>query len=136
MMMFRRFSVWVLAGAAVLTMSPTRSSAASKEILELQRDVATLQDMVKAMQRSQDEKLSALQVLVQQSLNAANDANKSVAVIQSGFQQSLRDMESKVVTPVVGLNARMDQVANDQRTVAQAVADLNSLISGLKSQLT
>jgi len=135
-MMFRRFSVWVLAGAAVLTMSPTRSSAASKEILELQRDVATLQDMVKAMQRSQDEKLSALQVLVQQSLNAANDANKSVAVIQSGFQQSLRDMESKVVTPVVGLNARMDQVANDQRTVAQAVADLNSLISGLKSQLT
>jgi TolA-binding protein len=135
-MMFRRFSVWVLAGAAVLTMSPTRSSAASKEILELQRDVATLQDMVKAMQRSQDEKLAALQVLVQQSLNAANDANKSVAVIQNGLQQSLRDMESKVVTPVVGLNSRMDQVANDQRTVAQAVADLNSLISGLKSQLT
>src|SRR6266481_2275653 len=124
MHMFRRSLVWVVVATAVLTLSPTQSSGASKEIMELQRDVATLQDMVKAMQRSQDEKLSALQVLVQQSLNAANDANKSVAVIQSGFQQSLRDQEAKVVTPVVGLGARMDQVSNDLRTVSQAVSDL------------
>src|ERR1700681_3635592 len=100
MHMFRRLLVYLVVATAVLTLSPARSSGASKEILELQRDVATLQDMVKAMQRSQDEKFSALQVLVQQSLSAANDASKSVAVIQSGFQQSLRDQESKVVTPV------------------------------------
>src|SRR5580700_6727254 len=102
MHMFRRFLVYGMVAAAALTLSPSRSSGASKEILELQRDVATLQDMVKAMQRSQDEKFGALQVLVQQSLNAANDASKSVAIIQSGFQQSLRDQEAKVVTPVVG----------------------------------
>jgi len=134
--MFRRFTVWILLATAVLTVTPSRSSAASKEILELQRDVATLQDMVKAMQRSQDEKFAALQVLVQQSLNAATDANKSVAVIQSGFQQSLRDQESKVVTPVIGLSSRMDQMSTDLRTVSQAVADLGSMISSLKSQLT
>jgi TolA-binding protein len=121
---------------AVLTLSPSRSSGASKEILELQRDVATLQDMVKAMQRTQDEKFSALQVLVQQSLTAANDASRSVAVIQSGFQQSLRDQEAKVVTPVVGLSSRMDQVSADLRTVGQAVSDLTNMISTLKSQMT
>jgi tol-pal system protein YbgF len=134
--MFRRSLVWIVIATAVLTLSPAHSSGASKEILELQRDVATLQDMVKAMQRSQDEKFGALQVLVQQSLNAANDASKSVAVIQSGFQQSLRDQESKVVTPVVGLSARMDQVSTDLRTVSQAVSDLTGMISSLKSQLT
>jgi len=134
--MFRRSMVWVVVAAAVLTLSPTHSSGASKEILELQLDVATLQDMVKAMQRSQDEKFSALQVLVQQSLSAANDASKSVAVIQSGFQQSLRDQETKVVTPVVGLSARMDQMSADLRTVSQAVSDLTGMISSLKSQLT
>jgi tol-pal system protein YbgF len=134
--MFRRLFVCAVVAAAVLTFSPAPSSGASKEIQELQRDVATLQDMVKAMQRSQDEKFGALQVLVQQSLNAANDASKSVAVIQSGFQQSLRDQETKVVTPVVGLSARMDQVSNDLRTVSQAVADLTGMISTLKSQLT
>jgi len=134
--MFRRFLVYAVAAAAVLTLSPSHSSGASKEILELQRDVATLQDMVKAMQRQQDEKFSALTVLVQQSLNAANEASRSVAVIQSGFQQSLRDQESKVVTPVVGLSSRMDQVSTDLRTVQQAVSDLTGMISSLKSQLT
>ena len=134
--MFRRFLVYAVVAAAVLTLSPSRSSGASKEILELQRDVATLQDMVKAMQRSQDEKFGALQVLVQQSLNAANDASKSVAIIQSGFQQSLRDQEAKVVTPVVGLSSRMEQVSTDLRTVSQAVSDLTGLVSSLKAQLT
>lgn len=134
--MFRRLLLYVVVATAVLTLSPSHSSGASKEILELQRDVATLQDMVKAMQRSQDEKFSALQVLVQQAVNASNEANKSVAVIQSGFQQSLRDLESKVVTPVVGLSSRMDQMSTDLRTVQQAVGDLTGMISGLKSQLT
>ncbi len=128
--MFRRFViVW-------LAVSPGLALAASKEIQELQRDVAQLQDMVRNLQRTQDEKFAAFQVLVQQSLNASNDASKAVAVIQSGFQQSLRDMEAKVVTPVVGVNTRMDQMSNDLRTVSQAVTDLTGLISKMQTQLT
>ena len=134
--MFRRISISFAVAAAVLTLSPPPSSGASKEILELQRDVATLQDMVKAMQRSQDERFAALQVLVQQSLNASNDASKSVAVIQSSLQQNLREQEAKVVTPVVGLNTRMDQVSEGLRSTQQAVQDLNNMISKLQSQLT
>ncbi len=128
--MFRRIAILVLA------VSPGLALAASKEIQELQRDVAQLQDMVRALQRTQDEKFAAFQVLVQQALNAANDASKSVAVIQSGFQQSLREMESKVVAPVVGVNTRMDQMSNDLRTVSQAVTDLTGLISKMQTQLT
>src|SRR6185369_7704738 len=124
--MFRRVLACVAVAAALVVIRPAPSSGASKEILELQRDVATLQDMVKAMQRSQDEKFAALQVMVQQSLNAANDANRSVAVIQNGFQQNLRDQEAKVVTPVVGLGTRIDQMSTDLRTVSQAVSDLTS----------
>ena len=134
--MFRRVLVTLAVLAALVTLSPAPSSGASKEILELQRDVATLQDMVKSMQRSQDERFAALQVLVQQSLQAANEASRSVAVIQSGFTQSTRELETKVVTPVVGLGARMDQVSTDLRTVSQAVSDLTSMISKLQSQLT
>lgn len=133
--MLRRVLACAAVGAALIVIRPSPSSGASKEILELQRDVATLQDMVKAMQRSQDEKFAALQVLVQQSLNAANDANRSVAVIQNGFQQNLREQEAKVVTPVVGLGSRMDQMSTDLRTVSQAVSDLTSMISKIQSQL-
>jgi len=83
----------------------------SKEIQELQRDLAQLQQQVRDLQRSQDEKFAALQVLVQQAVDNASKANTAVAVIQSGFQQNIRDTESKVVAPVVGLSSRMDQVS-------------------------
>jgi TolA-binding protein len=134
--MFPRILVCSVAAAALLSLTPAPSSGASKEIQELQRDVAQLQDQLKQLQQSQDRQLTELRVLVQQSLNAATDANKSVAVIQSGFQQNLREQESKVVAPVVGLNTRMDQMSQDMRTVQQAISDLTGIISKVQAQLT
>ena len=142
--MFRR--LWVPVFAAVLALffvgrstAPTTVYAASKQeqmLQELQRDVAQLQDTVKSLQRSQDEKFAALQVLVQQSVNIANDANKSVAVIQSSLQQSLRDQEGKVVGPVVGLSTRMDSMSNDFRGLQNSVSDLTVVINKMQTQLS
>src|SRR5215471_6993488 len=134
--MFPRILVCSVLAAVLLSLTPAPSSGASKEIQELQRDVAQLQDQLKQLQQSQDRQLAEIRVLVQQSLSAATDANKSVAIIQNGFQQNLRDQEAKVVTPVVGLNTRMDQVSQDMRTVQQAVSDLTGLISKMQTQLT
>src|ERR1035438_8009904 len=128
--MFPRLCVWVLLA------SPTLTFAASKEIQELQRDLAQLQQQVRDLQRSQDEKFAALQVLVQQAVDHASKANTAVAVVQSGLQQNIRDLESKIVPPVAGLASRMDQVSNDMRTVQQAVSDVTGLMSKLQAQLT
>ena len=127
----------------VLLALPVMAPAASREIQELQRDVGMLQDQVKNLQKSQDdkmmaltEKLTALQVLVQQSLDAANRANTGVAVIQNGSSQNLKDLENKVVAPVAGLSAQVSQMSTDFRTVQQAVSDLTTLMGKLQSQLT
>ena len=120
----------------VTMIAPPPAHAASKEIQELQRDVAQLQDQLKQLQQSQDRQLAEIRVLVQQSLSAGNDANKSVAVIQNGLQQSLRDLQKEVVTPVVGVGSRMDQVSNDVRTLQSAVGDLTNMVSKLQTQLT
>src|SRR5258708_11894688 len=48
---------------------------ANKEMVELQRDVAMLQDQVRTLQRALDEKTSILQTLLQQSLDQANKSN-------------------------------------------------------------
>jgi TolA-binding protein len=95
-----------------------------------------LQDTVKSLQRSQDEKFATLQAMVQQSVNAANDADKSVAVIQSSLQQSLRDQEGKVVGPVAGLGGRMDSMSNDFRGLQNSVSDLTALINRMQTQLS
>jgi tol-pal system protein YbgF len=120
----------------MLLCSPALVWGASKEIMELQRDVALLQDQVKQLQQSQDRQLSAMTELVRQALDAANRANTSIAVMQSGFQDSVKAERNEVVTPVAGLSARMDSMSNDFRTVQQAVADLTSAVQKLQAQLT
>lgn len=127
-------------GVLALLVAPAYAPAANREMQELQRDVGMLQDQVKALQNSQNERLTELKTLVQQALDNANRANTGVAVIQNGFQQSLKDLgsqvESKVVGPVVGLSTRMDQMSMDLRTLQGAVADLTNLFGKLQSQLT
>src|SRR5437016_4625247 len=99
--MFRRILVCSVVAAALLSLAPSTSSGASKEIQELQRDVAQLQDQLKQLQQSQDRQLTEIRVLVQQSLGAANESTRAVAVIQNALQANLKDQENKVVTPVV-----------------------------------
>ena len=49
---------------------PSFAFGANKDIVELQRDIATLQDQVRTLQSSTDQKLAAITVLLQQTLDA------------------------------------------------------------------
>ena len=133
-MKFRRLSVCVLL-AALLLATPVLSFAASKEITELQRDVALLQQQLRDLQRSQDEKLAALLEVARQAVDSANKANTGTAVMQSSLSKNLEEQLKQVVGPVVGNNARMDAVSNDVRTLQQAVSDMVSLMTKMQSQL-
>jgi TolA-binding protein len=135
-MMFQRFAVCALIAAVALTLLPMRSPAASKEIMELQRDVAGLQEQLRLLKESQDKQLATLTVLVQQALDTSKSSTTGVAVIQSSLQQSLKDIDSKVQTPIAGLSSRLDGVDQDMRTLQQSVGDLNGSVSKLSQQLT
>jgi tol-pal system protein YbgF len=115
---------------------PALAPAASKEIQELQRDVALLQQQIKDLQRSQDEKLAAILEAARSAVDAANRANTSVAVITSNIEKNLRDQTDKVATPVVGLSTRLNEMGNELHTLSQAVGDLTQLMSRLQTQLT
>jgi tol-pal system protein YbgF len=115
---------------------PMLAPAASKEIQELQRDVALLQQQIKDLQRSQDEKLAAILEAARSAVEAANRANTSVAVITSNLDKNLRDQTDKVATPVVGLSTRLNEMGGELRTLSQAVGDLTALMSRLQVQLT
>jgi TolA-binding protein len=135
--MFRRAELFTAVSLAFLfTFAPARSSGASKEIQELQRDVAQLQDQLRQLQTSQDRQLTEIRTLVLQSVSAANDAGKTAAIINDTFQKNLRDQESKVVGPVVGLGTRMDNMSNDVRVMQQSIADLSSALAKIQTQLT
>lgn len=119
----------------VLLICPSLGLAASREIVELQRDVALLQEQVRTLQRSQDEKLSAIQVLVQQALDAANKANTSVALLQNNLQQSIKEQQKSVVAPVVDVGAKIDQMTTDFQALRESVADISSQVGKLQQQM-
>src|SRR5436309_7267374 len=93
--------------------------AVDKAIQELQRDVALLQQQIKDLQRSQDEKFATVTELARQAIEAANRASTGVAVITSNLDKNLRDQTDKVATPVVGLSTRMNEMGGDLRTLQQ-----------------
>ena len=128
-MMFRRLLV------CVLLATPALSFAASKEIMDLQRDVALLQQQLRDLKSSQDEKLAALTELTRAALEAANKANTGTAVMQSSLNKNLEDQLRQVVGPVAGMNSRLDGVSNDVRTLQQAMSDLAAMVAKMQSQL-
>lgn len=120
----------------LLIAAPALAPGANKEIEALQRDIALLQQNIKDLQKSQDEKLAAILEGTRAAMDAANRANTSVAVITSNLEKNLRDQTDKVATPVVGLSTRLNDMAGELRTLGQAVGDLNVLMNRVQVQLT
>ena len=120
----------------LLLAAPMLAPAASKEIMELQRDVALLQQQIKDLQRSQDEKFATVTELARQAIEAANRANTGVAVITSNLDKNLRDQTEKVASPVVVLSTRLNEMSGDMRTLQQSVGDLTALMGRMQAQLT
>ncbi len=120
---------------SVLLLSPPFSFAASREIQELQRDVAQLQEMVRNLQQSQNERMAALTVLVQQAVDAANKANTQVAVLENGLRQSISEQQKSVVAPVAGVGTKVDQMTNEFQALRESVAAIASQLSKLQLQV-
>ena len=115
---------------------PVLAPAASKEIQDLQRDVALLQQQIKEFQRSQDDKLAAILEAAHSSVEAARTASNGVTVITGTLEKNLRDQTEKIATPVVGVSTRINEMEGEVRTLAQAVGDLTSLLNRMQAQLT
>ena len=107
------------------------ASAASKEIVELQRDVALLQDQVRTLQSSQDQKIATLQTLMQQTLDTVNRLNTALALLGNNIDANA----NKTAPAVAGLNGRLDQVAQSFNDLRDNVADLSARIGKIDAAI-
>lgn len=111
-------------------------AAPNKEILELSRDVNNLQDQVRTMQRTLDEKVGQMQLQLTQALEALGKNNTSIAVLQSGINDRMSEQGRNLIAPVAGLNSKVDQMGTDFRALRESVDDLSSRMQKLQAQLT
>lgn len=108
---------------------------ASKEIMELQRDVALLQDQVRNLQSTLDQKVAAIQALTQQTLDSVNRTNTAVAVMENRFNDTMKQQEQSLNGPVANVGQKLDQMSEDFRAVRESVLDMNSRMSKLDAKI-
>jgi TolA-binding protein len=108
---------------------------ASKEIQELQRDVAMLQDQVRNLQSTLDQKVSAIQTLTQQTLDSANRTNTAVAVMENRFNETMKQQEQSLNGPVANVGQKLDQMSEDFRAVRESVLDMNTRMGKLDAKM-
>ncbi|HTS50820.1 MAG TPA: outer membrane protein assembly factor BamD [Bryobacteraceae bacterium] len=108
---------------------------ASKEIQELQRDVAMLQDQVRTMQKDFGDRLVTMQTLVQTTLDGVNRTNNLVNVMENRFNDAMKQQQQSVTTPVLAVTQKLDQMSEDFRAVREAVLDMNTRMGKLDAKL-
>jgi len=122
----------LLAGVAFTTPS---SAQKRDDFIALQRDVAQLQDQMKQLQKSQDDKMAALTALVQQALDASGKVSANISTLQSSLTTSLTEQQGKVVAPVAVLSTKVDQMSDDFRGVRENVQELSKSLTRMDAKL-
>jgi tol-pal system protein YbgF len=118
-------------GLVLIALALPAAFAQKKEIQELQREMGLVSEQVRSIERTQNERLTAIQVLIQQTLDAANKANTSIAVLESG----VRAQEKSMMAPIAGVNSKVDQMANEFSALRETVTDINARLGKLQQQI-
>jgi TolA-binding protein len=105
------------------------------DILSIQRDVAQLQDQIKQLQTSQDQKMGGLEKLIEQAVDQSKALAAAVNALQKTMGDRLAEQQTKLEAPLAAVDSRLDQSAEDTRAIRENVAALNSRLGTLDSKL-
>lgn len=105
------------------------------DIIAIQRDLANLEDKVSQLQQAQNDKLGTMQSMLQQAVDASTRVAASLAAMQKEMEAKLTDQQTKLVAPMATLGAKVDQMADDVRSISVNVADLVRRMDGLNTKL-
>ena len=118
--------------AALAIAAASSCFGASKEMVELQRDVAQLQDQATRIQRTLDEKLSALQVLIEQT-------QQNSAQTAGALQSMPADMAARVgeqLRPVLAVGQKVDGMQQEIQGLHDSVSELSARLERIDAKLT
>lgn len=109
--------------------------AADKSILELQRDMALLQDEVKTL----DDRMAALQTTVQQIAKQTSDlaarSDERFDKLQAAMEQAIKSQMTQLAAPVAAMGSRLDSLGADVSALRDASAETAKQMTSMRSQL-
>jgi TolA-binding protein len=101
----------------------------------LQRDIAALQEDMKKMKASQDERLAVINENLRNTLDVVARINEKMAVIQTNTAQKLDEMSRQVGAPTQALSQKVDSMNDQFLNLSNTIAELNSRIGKIDGKL-
>jgi TolA-binding protein len=105
--------------------------AQRREYVELQRDIAGLEDQVRNLKSDLDE----LKLMVQQTQDTANKTNTSIVALENFVRERLREQEKNVSGPVANIGLKVDQMTSELQVVRESLGALTARFGKLEQQL-
>ena len=122
----------VLILAAAILAAPVHA-ADKKELAQVQRDIALLQDEMRVSLKAQNDRLIAMESMLKTMLDQLAATNRAVTVLDGSLKSRV---EGSVVKPMADLGSRMDSMQEDYRYVRESVTELNSKLSKISTQVS
>ncbi len=119
----------------ILAVAVPMCSAASKEIVELQRDVSNLSDQLRSLQQAVNQMQGTMQTQFQNMMDMFNRQNAQIAVLQNNTADALQKQQQTVSQPLIGVGQKVDQMSEDFRALRETVNDLTVRIGKLDQRV-
>src|SRR5437879_1701474 len=124
-----------LAGFGLLLVPVCLQAQRREDFQQIQRDVAQLQEDLKQMKAGQDQKLAVLEGLLKQALEESNRVSNAMTTLQRTLTDRVNEQATKMEGPIAVIGTKVDQSADELRSLRENVANLSMRFGSLDNKL-
>jgi tol-pal system protein YbgF len=133
----RKLFIHLTAFAFLALLCPAPNAhAASKEMIQLQTQVQTLQDMLQRLQQTNDSRLAVMQHLIEQTADSVNRMSQTMNGIQQQVQAQSENSASstQISGQIQSLNDSVDELKSRIAKLDKTLQDIQSQLQNVNAQ--
>jgi TolA-binding protein len=116
----------------LIAVVPFSAMAQKKEMIELGRDLALLQEEVRGMQKSQNDRLSNIEGTLKAIQDQISSTSRALVLLDSGLKDRL---EKGIGSPLTNVGAKVDTLGQDFGYVRESVTEINTRLGKLDQKI-
>ncbi len=119
------------AAGLLLLVQPPPVSAQSRALVQLQRDMALLQDSMQQLDRQNSARLAGLEALLKQNLEKQDKLNAALVVIE----RNISKQGDSLIGPMNSTAAKVDALADRFDRLRSAAEETNAMVERLRQEV-
>lgn len=131
MMTARKLFGRVFVFALLAACSSLPALAVDREIIQIQRDIAILQELIRQMERQVGERIAVTETLTKQNLDSTNKMNAAIAVIE----RAVAKQGDEIIGPLSSTRTKVDQLSAQFGGLRDMMEEINSRLNKLSQQV-